>query len=104
MIASQRGFADMVEVLLRHRAQVDMQDKVCVHSSQTKGMYDYLMLTNQRYFNCYMKNGSTALLKAAEFGHKLVVAILLEHNACVYTQTHVSLILLFLVVSFLCPT
>lgn len=66
----------MVELLLKHHAQVDVQGKVTIESSS------FLRVLSQGIDALVSrKDGWTALMQACKYGHLLVVDALLSHNA-----------------------
>lgn len=84
--ASEYGHTPVVDVLLKHKAQVDLQNKVSTECGDTLEPSKLLMLHSVPCVDCVpltncLQHGHTALMEASKQGHTAVVGMLLEHNA-----------------------
>ena len=91
MIASEHGHLQVVEILLRNRANVDLQNSdgntaLMIASEHGHLQVVEILLRNRANVDLQDSYGSTALMYASEHGHLQVVEILLRNLANVDLQ------------------
>ena len=84
MLASYRGFTEIVKVLAEAKADPNITDKVKLH-------YTHYCIVQIRSRSCIsLQYGDTALILAARWGYTDVVKILVEHGADIHIKNKVS--------------
>ena len=106
--AAEKGFEEIMKILLEHGANPDLQDKVLIFlfvffglvvSCDGEEEWDESIYFDKEklFFNnsFFLKGGRVALRFAAEKGFKEIVKILLEHGANTNLQDQVLILFFF---------
>ena len=84
MLSAKEGSREIVDILLRHQAQPNAVDEVCMVNCAFILVMDGLTLSHAQ------ESGYTALMFAAEAGHLDIVSSLLKANAQVFLKNKVK--------------
>jgi ankyrin repeat protein len=83
MLASLKGYPELVKKLIMKGADVNKTGWTPLHYAATSGQLEIisLLLENNAYIDAESPNGSTPLMMAAMYGSPTVVKLLLQEGA-----------------------
>jgi ankyrin repeat protein len=89
MLAAQKGYREVVELLVQAGADIEQQNEVSAYRARFVSSLSTRLLTG-KYIAVCLQSGHTALMLAAQAGHVEVVNGLVQAGADIETCDEVS--------------